>query len=79
MWKRTPVPCFSLLSEKEVGSLTAPGWIFSNKRLNGGIVVNKQLTSGHEDVVVPFYVSYEQGDGISDYCRNGNLKYPGTL
>ena len=73
-WKRTPVQCFSLLSEKKAGSLTTPRWIFPNKRLNGGFVVKKYLNSAHANVVIPLYVSNESADGISDYRRNSNLE-----
>ena len=38
-----PVPFFSYRSEKEIGSLTAFGWVFTHKRLDGGFVCQMSL------------------------------------
>ena len=75
MREGTPVPFFSYLSEKEVGSLTASRWVFAHKRLDGGFAVEYHLFGVHEDVETASYVTSINENGVPNKNRDGDLKF----
>ena len=70
-----PVPIFSYRSEKEIGGLTASGWVFAHKRLDGGFAVEYYLVGVHEDVETASYVTSIYENGVPNKNRDGDLKF----
>ena len=55
--------------------MTASGWVFAHKRLDGGFAVEYHLGGVHEDVEATSYMTNENRNGVPNEDRNSDLKF----